>query len=60
MNLVSCGDCGVVIDKDKILFPHCLVKEDGSINQDSATWDGDDYVAYIPCPVCSGTITEGE
>ena len=60
MNLVSCDECGVVIDVDKNLFPskHKLYKDDGTIDHDRAAWDGQDYTPKISCPVCDADIVK--
>jgi len=58
MNLISCEHCGVVLDKDQLIFPYDLVKDDGSINEESAVWNGEEYVPKIDCPVCDGDIME--
>ena len=61
MRLISCEDCGVVIDTDRLVEPN-ITNEDGSINFNLAIWNGDEYVPAILCPNCSSriTITSGE
>ena len=56
MNLVSCDCCGVILDKDKLKFPIDIHESDGSIDDHKAAWDGNNYVAKVPCPVCRGEI----
>lgn len=58
MNLISCDNCGVVLDKDMLNFSDDPWKEDGSIdetkaayNQATGFWD-----AFVACPVCGGEI----
>jgi len=58
MNLISCEECGVVIDVGRLYFPHDIYKDDGTIGDDLAVWDGEDYVAYLPCPVCNSPVTK--
>ena len=58
MNLISCDNCGVVLDADKCIFPEDICFEDGSINEDLAIWNGEDYVLKIKCPVCGKDITK--
>ena len=59
MNLVSCASCGVVLDKNKISFPDidCLYL---SGDCRDAAWNGRDWTAKVPCPVCRGDILEEE
>jgi predicted Zn-ribbon and HTH transcriptional regulator len=59
MNLISCENCGVVLDKDRIKEPDMYDDhdEDGtSINKDRAVWYNRDYVPAIQCPVCKVQI----
>jgi len=60
MNLKSCDSCGVVIDTDKLSFPHNIYKDDGDVNLNEAAWSNewDDFVAKISCPVCQEDILE--
>jgi len=60
MNLKSCEGCGVVIDTDKILFPHNIIKDDGCVDLENAAWSNeqDEWVAKISCPVCNEDILE--
>ena len=62
MKLISCDDCGVVLDADKIYWPVNLWTDEGCIRHDLAKWDGDGYRAFVCCPVCSAEILapEGE
>lgn len=56
MKLISCDECAVILDADKLNFPHNIYKEDGSVDRDKAEWDGDDYVPKANCPVCRHSI----
>ena len=60
MNLTSCNDCGTVIDKSKLQFPTDLYNYSGSIDNDKAEWNGDDFIAFLPCPVCECPIMEDQ
>ena len=61
MNLISCGKCGVVLDKNKIRFPEELEDSDGAYDITKAQWNGRKYAAFSICPVCKdGEILEEE
>jgi len=53
MNLKSCNGCGVVLDKDKLQFPTELYDRDMGVDEKRAIWNGDAWVAVVPCPVCA-------
>ncbi len=57
MKLLSCNECGIIVDADKLYFPHDLYTNDGGLIDD-CEWDGDDYIATVPCPVCTSKIRE--
>jgi len=57
MNLISCDECGVVLDANKIIFPVYIQDEQGIIS-DKAAWNGEEYVPVIQCPVCQSDIME--
>ena len=57
MNLISCNQCGTVLDKDKLHFPD-ISKEDGTIDTTVATWINDRFVSTVSCPVCNANIYE--
>ena len=59
MNLMSCDQCGVVLDKDKLTIPD-IIEDDGGIDTDNAGWTGDGYAPIITCPVCKGCAGLGE
>ena len=60
MNLKSCENCGVVIDTDRIYFPHNIYTDGGSVDEEKGAWnsDEDEWVAKISCPVCQEDILE--
>lgn len=60
MNLISCNNCGIVLDKDRLDFPEDIKLEDRSIDSSRATWTGEEYFAYIRCPVCNNSIIDYE
>ena len=60
MNLTSCNNCAVVLDKDKLDFSFSIYLEDGSIDANKAIWDGDNFVPFVDCPVCHNPITQLE
>ena len=58
MDLVSCDRCGVVVDREKIIFPDTHDHDSGEIVVGAGAWVEDEYVAVVDCPIstCSGTI----
>jgi len=60
MNLISCEECGVVLDGDQLLFPHDIYNDSGSIDETKGVWSraNDDFVPYVRCPVCDNQITK--
>ena len=60
MKIQSCTNCGVLVDTDRLFFPNNIYKDDGEIDDSIAEWDGYNYVAYLPCPVCSTPILENQ
>lgn len=58
MNLVSCDNCAVILDGNKIDWPQDLWLDCGAVNEECATLRGDDWVPYVTCPVCEAEITE--
>jgi hypothetical protein len=58
MNITSCDGCGVVLDKDNLGFPDDIRDYEGVVYEDKAVWDGESWVAIVPCPVCKNPIKE--
>lgn len=58
MNLISCDNCGVVLDKNKLKFPEDISDDEGIVGSHLAVWTGDKYVAYVNCPLCNSPILE--
>jgi hypothetical protein len=57
MHLISCTDCGVVLDAEMLPFPRDIFSsETGEIDMDKAFWTGREYVPKVQCPVCKGDI----
>ena len=48
--------CGVVLDMDMLPFPKLIENPDGTINDNLAAWDGENYVPKVDCPVCHHEI----
>lgn len=55
MNLISCDECGVVLDKNKITVPNIYL-EDGCIDTNKSVWDGETFVPIVRCPVCDSKV----
>ena len=58
MNLISCDNCGIVLDKSKLKFPEEIYHDDGSVDLEKAIWFNRDYKPYVLCPVCKAPVTE--
>ena len=50
MNIKSCDNCGVVLDADKIKHPP--LHDASGLLMEKTTWNGDEWVVFIECPVC--------
>jgi len=60
MNLISCKQCGVVLDKDQLEFPD-IEDDNGDYIDGLWMWDHDlGFFSKLPCPVCKGDIPEKE
>jgi hypothetical protein len=57
MKLISCDNCAAVYDQDKMNFSDESNEYDaeGCIREEFC-WDGNDFVPFLPCAVCSSTI----
>lgn len=57
-NLISCGECAVVLDADKLNFaePSQYYCDDGSINKNRVDHLFGLLVPYVKCPVCDEPI----
>jgi len=58
MNIISCENCSVVLDKNRLRFPDDIYQLDGSVDEQKAAWDGENWVARVFCPVCYSDILE--
>jgi hypothetical protein len=56
IGLISCNGCGIVLDERKLSFPCNIYNNDGSVNEELAEWDGEDFVPKTKCPVCGASI----
>lgn len=57
MKLLSCDQCGVVLNQDIFDFDEDnFYEEDGSLKERVAIWNHDHYVAALECPVCKNMI----
>jgi hypothetical protein len=56
MKLISCDNCGVFLDADKLDFP--ALDESDPRDQGFMEWCNDRlvWVATVPCPVCEAKI----
>jgi len=55
MNLISCENCGGVLDRNRIYEPY-IYGDDDEIIREVAAWDGDAWFPTIECPVCRERI----
>lgn len=58
MNLTSCRQCGIVINKNNVIFPDIYDHDTQEVIDGNSEWNGRDYVSVINCPVCGGAIAE--
>lgn len=55
MDLYSCR-CGVVLNRDVMVFPSDIYDSLGDIDEDAAVWDGDMWVPKAKCPACKADV----
>jgi len=60
MNLTSCRVCGVVLDKDKLMFPDPWNEEKEEYDMSKCEYDDGEFISVVPCPVCESTILENQ
>ena len=62
MKLTSCDNCGAVLDAAKLNLAKDIHEEDGSINDDVASYNQKtrEYAAFVPCPVCKEPVFKEE
>jgi hypothetical protein len=60
MDITSCDRCGVVIDRDKIIFPGVYDHDSQEPIQGNSEWSEhlNELVAKVDCPVCKHPIFE--
>ena len=58
MDLISCDNCAVVLDADKLDFPYYVRDEDGCIDDTKAKYrpGHKGFFAFLSCPVCKSDI----
>lgn len=63
MNFISCGCCGVILDKDRLHEPYNYkATADGcgeEIDEKNAAWDGESWAITITFPACDNRIFYG-
>jgi hypothetical protein len=61
MKLITCYNCGIVLNLDAIEIPD-IVNDDGTIDKDNAIWNSIKckFLPIIFCPVCKNEIEVGE
>ena len=60
MKIVSCDNCGVLLDAGKLRWPESIYNEHYEYDDTKCAWNGDCFVAFAPCPVCKAKILRGE
>ena len=60
MKLISCERCGVVFNQDNLNFPDLYDHDSGKYIEGNGYWNGDTYVPFISCPVCTHAIPKEE
>ena len=58
MNLISCYNCGIILNKDALYFPDIYDEDTCSTIDGNSVYDGEDFIAIIPCPLCKESIKE--
>jgi len=56
MKIISCSDCGVVLDTDRIVEPSTHRHDEQTVIENQAAWNGEEYEATIDCPCCKTRI----
>ena len=61
VNLISCDDCGVVYDREKLSF-NWLEDSDGSVDEDYVRYNQNagEYQPFVKCRVCDSEIFKGD
>jgi len=58
MKLLSCHNCGVVLNADLLNFSEDIYQDDGVVDTSLARWDGENWSPFIYCPCCDEGIFE--
>ena len=65
IQLISCDNCGVVLDTTKLVFPEDIRNDDPDLmsehyNFTKCIWDRErgKYVPKIDCPVCQSPVPQ--
>lgn len=58
MNLISCDNCGTVLDKDKLKFAEDMYDYSGGIDKTKADYNQDygDFMLFVNCPCCKAQV----
>ena len=56
MNLTSCKKCGVVLNRDDLIFPDTHDHDSQELIKENVEWNGEVFAAIFPCPVCGCNI----
>lgn len=58
MKLVSCDNCGIVYDLDKVTIPEVWVDEDNSRWEEPEFqyWDGEKFIPQFKCVGCGELV----
>lgn len=59
MNLISCKNCGVVLNVRYLNFPDDPYHRDGEVAE-HAVWTGERFTTSVHCPVCNELILKPE
>lgn len=54
MKLISCDNCGLLYDQDKMKFPE--IEDDSGNIDNNAVWNGIDYAPFLNCKGCGAKI----
>jgi hypothetical protein len=58
MKLISCDNCGVMLDADKLAFPVDIYDEHGGVDIAKGEYSQKhkEWISYVPCPVCKEPV----
>lgn len=62
MNIISCSNCAVVLDKDCLCFPYDIWKDDGhggnEVDLERVVQIAGVNIPFTTCPVCGEKILQ--